>query len=138
MLALPPSLTGVTVGCDVEDVARFVGKASDARFLARVYAPAEIAYCLSRRDPAPHLAARFCAKEACIKALRALDPGLPSIRLAAIEVFRLPGEPPVALLRHPAYAGVGVQISLSHSRRTAMAVALVWRADAAAVSGALP
>ena len=37
-----------------------------ARFLARVYTPAEIAYCRGR---APELAARFAAKEAVAKAL---------------------------------------------------------------------
>lgn len=36
------------------------------RFLARVYTPAEIAYCRGR---APELAARFAAKEAAAKAL---------------------------------------------------------------------
>src|SRR6266516_3471451 len=38
------------------------------RFLNRILRPAEIAYCLSHRNPAPFLAARFAAKEAISKA----------------------------------------------------------------------
>ena len=39
------------------------------RFVARVFTDDEIAYCRARRDPAPHFAARFAAKEAVGKAL---------------------------------------------------------------------
>lgn len=41
----------------------------DERFLRRVFTDEEIAYCRRRRDPIPHLAARFAAKEATLKAL---------------------------------------------------------------------
>ena len=36
--------------------------------MQRILRPGEIAYCLAHRDPAPHLAARFAAKEAISKA----------------------------------------------------------------------
>lgn len=39
------------------------------RFLRRVFTREEIDYALARHDPAPHLAARFAAKEAGAKAL---------------------------------------------------------------------
>jgi holo-[acyl-carrier protein] synthase len=39
------------------------------RFLHRVFTPAEIVYCTARRNPVPHLAGRFAAKEAAMKAL---------------------------------------------------------------------
>ena len=39
------------------------------RFLRRVFTEGEIAYCNRRRNPAPHLAGRFAAKEAAMKAL---------------------------------------------------------------------
>jgi len=41
----------------------------DERFLQRVFTEEEIAYCRRRRDPIPHFAARFAAKEATLKAL---------------------------------------------------------------------
>ena len=38
------------------------------RFTGRLLLPSETAYCLSHKDPAPFLAARFAAKEAISKA----------------------------------------------------------------------
>jgi holo-[acyl-carrier protein] synthase len=58
------------VGIDIIEVARV--KASHERFgerfLNRLLLPDEIAYCLSHKNPAPFLAARFAAKEAISKA----------------------------------------------------------------------
>ena len=58
------------IGIDIIEVARI--KASHdrfgERFLKRVLRPDEIAYCLSHKNPAPFLAARFAAKEAISKA----------------------------------------------------------------------
>ncbi len=58
------------IGIDIIEVARI--RASHERFgerfLNRILLPGEIAYCLSHRIPAPHLAARFAAKEAISKA----------------------------------------------------------------------
>jgi len=39
------------------------------RFVEEVFTRAEREYCLARRDPYPHFAGRFAAKEACLKAL---------------------------------------------------------------------
>ena len=66
------------------------------RFLRRVFTDAEIAYCRTRRDPVPHLAARFAAKEA---ALKALGIGLRlGVSWREIEVRRERGQPPVLVL----------------------------------------
>ena len=64
----------------------------DQRFLSRVFTGEELAYCLRRRRPEEHLAARFAAKEA---ALKALGTGLAmGIRWREIEVRRGRGEAP--------------------------------------------
>jgi holo-[acyl-carrier protein] synthase len=47
-----------------EVIARWKG-----RFLDRIFTPAEQAYCFRHREPSPHFAARFAAKEAMVKAL---------------------------------------------------------------------
>jgi holo-[acyl-carrier protein] synthase len=39
------------------------------RFQNKVFTPGEIRYCLEKKNPAPHFAARFAAKEAFVKAL---------------------------------------------------------------------
>ncbi len=57
-------------GIDLIEVARIAAsfaKFGD-RFVNRILLPDEIAYCLSHKNPAPFLAARFAAKEAVSKA----------------------------------------------------------------------
>jgi len=66
------------------------------RFLRRVFTEAELAYCRTRRDPVPHLAARFAAKEA---ALKALGIGLRlGVSWRELEVRRERGQAPVVVL----------------------------------------
>ena len=88
----------------------------------RVFTPAEREYAAARARPGRHLAARFAAKEAVVKAL-GLSGGF---GLGEIEVVA--GEPPtVRLSGRAAEAGEGldVQVSLTHSRGMAGAVAVV-------------
>ena len=63
------TITGI--GVDLVNIPRMrevIGRWQE-RFLQRVFTEAEIAYCRGRRDPVPHFAARFAAKEAGLKAL---------------------------------------------------------------------
>jgi holo-[acyl-carrier protein] synthase len=57
-------------GVDIIEVARIRSSHErfGDRFIRRLLRDAEIEYCLSHRDPAPFLAARFAAKEAVSKA----------------------------------------------------------------------
>jgi holo-[acyl-carrier protein] synthase len=92
------------------------------RLAARIFTEAERDYAGARARPGRHLAARFAAKEAVVKAL-GLSGGF---GLAQIEV--LAGEPPtVALSGRAAEAAGGrrIDISLTHSRDFAAAVAIV-------------
>lgn len=91
------------------------------RLAERVFTAAEREYAAARARPARHLAARFAAKEAVVKAL-GLSGGF---GLREIEVVA--GEPPrVRLSGRAAAAGGGrdVKISLTHSRDFAAAVAV--------------
>jgi len=58
------------VGIDIIEVARVQAshKRFGGRFLNRLLLADEIAYCLSHKNPAPFIAARFAAKEAISKA----------------------------------------------------------------------
>ncbi len=58
------------VGIDIIEVARIAASYEKfgERFVNRILLPDEIAYCLSNKNPAPFLAARFAAKEAISKA----------------------------------------------------------------------
>ncbi len=59
------------LGTDLSRVERFRRLLDPAKsaVLERLFTPAELSYSLAKRDPAPHLAARFSAKEAFLKAL---------------------------------------------------------------------
>ncbi len=60
----------VAIGTDLARIERFRKFLTpDSKFLERVYGAEECEYSLAKRDPAPHLAARFAAKEAFLKAL---------------------------------------------------------------------
>jgi holo-[acyl-carrier protein] synthase len=92
------------------------------RLEARVFTMAERDYAAAHARPGRHLAARFAAKEAVIKAL-GLSGGF---GLAEIEVVA--GEPPAVRLAGRAAeiaAGRRVEVSLTHSRDFAAAVAIV-------------
>jgi holo-[acyl-carrier protein] synthase len=92
------------------------------RLAERLFTRAEREYAEARARPARHLAARFAAKEAVVKAL-GLRGGFGS---GQIEVVC--GEPPrVKLSGSAAAAAAGrrVDVSLTHSRDFAAAVAIV-------------
>jgi holo-[acyl-carrier protein] synthase len=57
-------------GIDIIEVARIASSYEKfgEKFVNRILLPDEIAYCLSHKNPAPFLAARFAAKEAISKA----------------------------------------------------------------------
>lgn len=61
----------VGLGTDLTRVARFrkFVEQDKAALLGRLFTPGERAYAFSKKDPAPHLAARFAAKESFLKAL---------------------------------------------------------------------
>ncbi len=95
------------------------------RFLNRIFTAGEKRYCLSKKNAAESLAARFAAKEAAAKALgTGINYG---ITWREIEVQRAPdGRPSLQFHGRAAeYAKrIGVQnmaLSLTHSRSTAMA-----------------
>jgi holo-[acyl-carrier protein] synthase len=110
----------VGVGIDLIEIAR-VERALERRprLAERLFTSDELAYARDRARPGRHLAARFAAKEAVIKALgRGLAP-------REIEVEA--GEPPHVRLHGRAAEVAGdteIAISLTHSRETAGAVAI--------------
>jgi holo-[acyl-carrier protein] synthase len=110
----------------VDRIDRLVRRRGNA-FLDRWFTPAEIAYCMGKAHPVRHLAARFAAKEAVVKALGApWDGPLP---WRSVEVVRDSAAPDVRLTgvaeATARDAGIGaIQVSLSHCDEYATAVAL--------------
>jgi len=93
------------------------------RLAQRLFTQAERDYAAGRARPGEHLAARFCAKEAAAKAL-----GLTGWAFADIEVVHTGAAPALRLrgaaLERAHELGVRCEVSLTHSRSTAGAVAL--------------
>lgn len=120
----------IGIGIDVVEIARIrrLMERWQDRFLQRVFTEAELAYALRRHDPAQHLAARFAAKEATLKALgTGLSMG---VRWREMEVRRGPGQPPrLALSGRTAELGEArgvrrLHVSLSHDAGLAVAQVL--------------
>lgn len=61
--------TPVSTGIDVISIERIGRAASRKAFLERVFTENELLHSLRHRDAYRHLAGRFAAKEACLKAL---------------------------------------------------------------------
>lgn len=90
--------TVIGIGIDLARIPRLrrVVERWRDRFLRRVFTEQEVAYCQRRVDPIPHLAARFAAKEA---ALKALGTGLSmGVRWRELEVRRERGQAPTMVL----------------------------------------
>ena len=121
----------VGMGTDLAEivrVARSIERFGD-RFLARVYTPGEIAYCMTKKGFAESFAARFAAKEAAAKAL---GTGISyGVSWKEFEVTRAKsGKPSLALHgRAAALAAamgvVNISLSLTHTRDLAMAVVVM-------------
>ncbi len=123
-------MTIIGTGIDATDlprVADILERYGD-RFLRRVFTDGEIAYCTKRRDPIPHLAGRFAAKEAAMKALGTGQSR--GVMWKDIEVVRGGGPPRLKLHGGAARraAEMGVQqslVSITHSESLAFAQVLL-------------
>ena len=124
-------------GIDLVDVPRFAEVlAQREAFEAAVFTEDERAYCRRHKDPVPHFAARFAAKEATLKALGLglMATGVDR-KLRAIEVRREGTAPILALSGKPAAeaARLGVtdmSVSLTHDGDHAIATVLLLAGQA--------
>lgn len=125
------------IGVDLVEIPRMRGVIDrwQEKFLRRVFTEGEIAYCRARRDPVPHFAARFAAKEA---GLKALGTGLRlGIRWTELEVRRESGRAPVLVLSGRCLeigrdrGGRRMLLALTHDGDYAMAQAMLVGDDPA-------
>lgn len=108
------------IGVDIEDISRFKDK--EQAFYERIFTKLELDYCFSKKNPAPHLAARFCAKEAVFKALSSA--GINNIVITQIEIYNDKNLcPRVRFLNSDLRCKV--DLSLSHEKEKAIAFAML-------------
>jgi holo-[acyl-carrier protein] synthase len=124
----------VSIGSDIVEVARVERLITRyERAERRLFTEAEIDYCRARRNWHEHMAARFAAKEAVLKALgTGLGPGM---RWTDVEVVNEDNGRPVVRLSGEVAAfaertGVRqLELSLSHTSGLALAQALAVHAE---------
>jgi holo-[acyl-carrier protein] synthase len=121
----------VSVGVDLVEVRRLARLAGQPGGLTGVLSEGELAYCYSQHRPAEHMAARFAAKEAVLKAFgTGLSAG---IRWTDVEILKERGGRPTVEL-HGAAAELAarrglrrIDVSLSHTDHLAIAhAAALW------------
>jgi holo-[acyl-carrier protein] synthase len=118
------------VGCDLIEIERLkTAMQRTPRLRERVFTPGEIAYCEARSNPYPSYAVRFAAKEA----FRKLHPFFVTVaKFHEVEVITGAGGRSRLRLQGATSEKareLGIQtmdISLSHSREYAMAVACAF------------
>lgn len=112
-----------SIGTDIEEISRFSDKSQEdnAKFLNRIYTQKELEYAYKSKNFAKHLCARYCAKEAVVKALSEF--GINDVFYSDIEVLNHEnGAPYVILTKYP---NLKVKVSLSHCKTHAAANALI-------------
>lgn len=124
---MSPTSTVLGVGTDLTDV-EMVRAALRRRpgLRHRIFTDDEWAFAERHKDPLPHLAARFAAKEAVMKAL---GQGMSRIRFSDVEVRRDRSSPSVVLHSTAASAAMeagvgGWHLSLTHTSSIAHAIAI--------------
>lgn len=103
------------IGIDIESISRFRKKPfkRNREFYNKIFTSDEIKYCISKKDPYQHFAARFCAKEAFVKAFGK------SVDYKLINVVREGNGTAIS------YMGKHYLLSLSHSRENAIAFVVI-------------
>jgi holo-[acyl-carrier protein] synthase len=118
-------MQNIGVGTDIVEIHRFkiFNDPAFFTFLTKNFTPEELDYCLSRQDPAPHLAARFAGKEAVIKALYGIK--ITGIFFPAIEILNDEHGVPYVRINTSETEKLSVKISLSHSSDMALAFCII-------------
>ena len=119
------------IGIDVMKVERLVAALErfGERMEKRLFTDAELAYCRGHKDPLPHLAARFAAKEAASKAIGTGMSG--GIGFKHFEVIQPGGRQPRLEFHGPAlerFEQLGARdshLSLSHDGGLAIACVVI-------------
>lgn len=132
-MTISPQIAAVALGLgtDIVDVERIrrAHERHGERFLGRIFTQEEQTYCLAMKDPYPHLAARFAAKEAVSKCFGTGICG--EFGWTSVSIFKGKRDEPYAHLDAKGQAlldamgGTEVLVSLSHTATLGHAVALI-------------
>lgn len=119
-------LTNVGIGTDVEEIQRFenLKDISFFQFLKKNFTKNELDYCLSKENPAQHIAVRYAGKEAIIKALFSLN--ITNIFYPGIEIMNNEcGVPNAKIIKD--IEKISIKLSLSHGSGIALAFCIIQK-----------
>ena len=110
----------ITTGIDIVEVKRFrkVPFKKNHNFYMKNFDSKEIEYCLKFKDPYPHFAGKFAAKESFQKAIRKSVP--------MIEIHTKHGSLGEPILNCNKVKCKKIEISISHEKHYAIATSLVF------------
>ncbi len=122
----------VGIGIDIIEITR-IKRALDewgSVFLQKIFTKQELTYAQSKKNPLPHIAARFAVKEAVAKALSTGWTG--GFRWKDVEVENdRSGKPSVTLYGRvkDLLQGSKVMVSISHSENVVVAFAVIEKTE---------
>lgn len=119
------------IGVDIVEISRIKALMADGAFITRVFSEHEVDYCRRTKTPqvsAQRFAVRFAAKEAVFKAIDELK----TLNWKEIEIHHEESGKPMVVFsggtRETVKAnGLETEVTLSHSRHYAVAVAIARR-----------
>lgn len=114
----------ISIGTDIEEIKRFADKTleKDSAFLNRIFTSKELEYSFKSKTSAHHLCARFCAKEAVVKALSEFN--ITDVYYKDIEILnKLNGQPFVIIEKYPQLKS---KLTLSHDKNSAVAMVMIF------------
>ncbi|MHB1126546.1 MAG: holo-ACP synthase [Bacillota bacterium] len=113
------------IGIDCEDIERWVKMLPKLEngVERKLFSEKEHLYCRTFKNPAPHYAVRWCAKEAVYKAFSSFC----KLDLRDIEILNDESGMPRCEINNPEVLTIKpvIKVSLSHTKQTAIAIALV-------------
>lgn len=114
------------VGVDIENIEKFAKKdiLANRFFLNKIYTAKELKYCLAKKSPAKHLAARYAGKEAVFKAYSSLGKKITDYK--KIEIINLKRGSPLVRIHNASANLFDTKISLSHCTDKAIAFVIVF------------
>ena len=117
------------IGNDIVEISRIEKAISNEKFIKRVYTEKEIEFIEKKGNKASSYAGRFSAKEAISKAI---GTGVRDFNLTDIEILNDElGKPYVVFknILEDRMAEMKMEISISHSKEYATAVAVMFRKE---------
>jgi len=115
----------MNIGVDIENISKFsnLHKIKDKRRLEKMFTDLEINYCFDKINPPQHLAGKFAAKEAIIKACNSMSKIIPYLN--DIEVKNDESGKPLVSIKNNFPANMDILLSISHNNDNAIAFAVI-------------